>query len=73
MTPRRELTGPVETEPSSDRYWGIDDIASFLNVSRRGVERHKSSGRMPRPTLTVGRLPRWNPATIRAWAEGGAR
>jgi excisionase family DNA binding protein len=54
-----------------DRLWSIDDVAKYLNVSRRGVERLKSSGKLPRPALTIGRLPRWRPEVIREWIERG--
>jgi excisionase family DNA binding protein len=59
--------------PSSGRLWGIDDIAAYLAVSRRGVERLISAGRLPAPCVRVGRLPRWRPETIREWAETGGR
>jgi predicted DNA-binding transcriptional regulator AlpA len=49
------------------------DLTRVLNCSRRVVERLRSSGRLPAPDLTIGRMPRWKPATIRAWIEGGGR
>ena len=56
----------------ADRLWSIVDIATYLNVSRRGIERLKSACRLPKPTLFVGCLPRWSPELIRGWvAEGG--
>jgi hypothetical protein len=51
----------------------IDDWARILNISRRAVERLKSAGRLPRPDLTIGRMPRWRPMTIRRWIEEGGK
>ena len=72
--PLSEATNPAaETAPPPDRLWGIDDVARYLSVSRRGVERLKSSGRLPKPALRIGRLPRWRPEEIREWVERGGR
>jgi predicted DNA-binding transcriptional regulator AlpA len=50
------------------------DLARWLNCSRREVERMRSSGRLPRPDLILGRRsPRWRPEKIRAWIESGGR
>jgi predicted DNA-binding transcriptional regulator AlpA len=50
----------------------LDEVARALGVSRRALERERSAGRLPRPDLTIGRMPLWTPETIRAWiAEGG--
>jgi predicted DNA-binding transcriptional regulator AlpA len=52
----------------------MTDLARVLNCSRREVERMRSAGRLPRPDLFIGtRSPRWRPATIRAYLEGGSR
>jgi hypothetical protein len=72
-TPSDAVPPPEADPPLSDRLWSIDDIAAYLNVSRRGVERLKSAGRLPRPTVVIGRLPRYAPAEIIAWAERGGR
>ncbi len=60
----------IEIEP----LWRIKDVYTFLNCSRRSVERIKSSGELPKPDRIVGkRSPRWKPETIRAWVERGGR
>jgi hypothetical protein len=46
-----------------------DDLAAFLNTSRRTVERLRSAGKLSRPDLTIGRMPRWRPETLRRWVE----
>ncbi len=63
--PGRTLTAGMEPLLS------IDDLAAILNCSRRLVERMRSAGKVPPPDLHVGRMPRWKPATIRAWIERG--
>lgn len=50
----------------------IDDLAVVLSCSRRLVERMRSSGKVPKPDLYVGRCPRWRPETVRSWIGEGA-
>jgi predicted DNA-binding transcriptional regulator AlpA len=57
--------------PNPDRLWSLADVSTYLHVSRRAVERLKSGGRLPRPIVVVGRLPRWRPEDVRQWAEEG--
>jgi predicted DNA-binding transcriptional regulator AlpA len=52
----------------------MDDLTRVLNCSRREVERMRSSGRLPKPDLYIGkRSPRWKPETIRQWVERAGR
>jgi predicted DNA-binding transcriptional regulator AlpA len=51
----------------------LEDLCRILGCSRRKVETMKSSGRLPVPDLHIGRLPRWKPASIRAWLDNQAR
>ena len=51
----------------------IGDLARFLATSRRTVERERSAGRLPKPDLHIGTMPRWRPETILRWVEGGGR
>jgi predicted DNA-binding transcriptional regulator AlpA len=46
---------------------GVDDLARVLAVGRRTIERERAAGRLPRPDLHIGRMPRWRPDTIRDW------
>lgn len=58
-------------EADPDRLWGIADVGRYLHVSRRGVERLRAAGRLPRPAIVIGRMPRWKAETIRRWIDGG--
>ena len=49
----------------------IDDLAAILRCSRRVVERLRSGGKVPKPDIKIGKMPRWKAATIRAWIEKG--
>ncbi|MGE3819865.1 MAG: helix-turn-helix transcriptional regulator [Isosphaeraceae bacterium] len=62
QSPRVENAAPL---------WTISDIATYLCVSRRGVERLIASGALPRPCARIGRLPRWKPIDIIEWVEKG--
>jgi hypothetical protein len=52
---------------------GIDDLARILNCSRRLVERMRAAGKIPTPDFKVGKMPRWQPETIRRWLEKGGK
>ncbi|MGA2701531.1 MAG: helix-turn-helix domain-containing protein [Isosphaeraceae bacterium] len=62
-------TLPAGIEP----MLGIDDLAALLSCSRRLVERMRSAGKVPRPDIKIGKMPRWKAATIRAWIERGGK
>jgi hypothetical protein len=73
---------PEDTRPEAKRgpilpagiepLLGIDDLAAVLNCSRRLVERMRSAGKVPKPDIQIGKMPRWRVETIRRWiAEGG--
>jgi excisionase family DNA binding protein len=47
----------------------IEDWCDLLRCGRRTIERMRSAGRLPRPDLHVGRLPRWRADTAREWLE----
>ena len=65
---------PPEPAPRPlEPMMSITDIAEYLCVDRRTIERLRASGRFPKPCITVGRLPRWSPRTVREWAERGGR
>jgi hypothetical protein len=71
--PGPEAPTEAALPPSADRLWSIDDIGVYLDVSRRAVERLKSAGRLPRPTVVIGRMPRWEAQSIWDWARRGGR
>jgi hypothetical protein len=51
----------------------LDDLARILRVSRRTLERDRSAGKMPKPDLHVGKMPRWRPETLRRWIDQGGQ
>jgi predicted DNA-binding transcriptional regulator AlpA len=51
----------------------LDELASALGVSRRAIERERSAGRFPRPDLTIGKMPLWQPESVRQWIERGGQ
>lgn len=62
----------ARSEPPIKRVaWRIKDVARTLGVSRATVERHRASGRLPKPDVTLGRMPMWRPETIQGWIEQG--
>lgn len=56
-----------------ERMLSIDDLAALLSCSRRLVERMRSAGKVPKPDIKIGKMPRWRVETIRRWIEGGGR
>jgi predicted DNA-binding transcriptional regulator AlpA len=52
----------------------IADLCRILGIDRRSLERMRSAGRLPRPTMYVcRRSPRWTAEVIRAWIEQGGQ
>lgn len=49
---------------------GVEEVAQTLGVSVKHVRRMADSGRMPRP-IRLGRLLKWNRATIESWCAAG--
>jgi len=49
--------------------WSIADVADYLHVSTRTVERIRTDGDMPL-AMVFGRSVRWEPSSIRTWARG---
>ena len=58
---------PSHQAHSIEPLLGIAELAKVLNCSRRLVERMRSSGRLPKPTLMCGKCPRWSADVIRRW------
>jgi predicted DNA-binding transcriptional regulator AlpA len=50
----------------------LEGLTTFLNTSRRTVERLKASGKLPKPDIRLGRMPRWRPETLLGWLEDNA-
>lgn len=64
---RTRLAEALAPAPALEPLLGVNDVADLLSIGRRTVERMRSAGKLPRPDLHVGRLPRWQTATIRGW------
>jgi len=84
--PRRQARGedqsPVKQADSTESVnaghvieslLSIDDLARILLCSRRLVERMRSAGKIPKPDIRIGKMPRWRAETIREWIESGGR
>jgi predicted DNA-binding transcriptional regulator AlpA len=73
MTRPSAIASPEAATPLVAPLLSIADLTHILNAGRATVERLKSSGKLPKPDLKIGRMPRWKPETIRRWIdEGGA-
>jgi len=57
----------------ADALWTSQDVADFLRVSLRWVEKQRALSVLPCVSLPGRRLVRYDPATIRAWALQRAR
>jgi predicted DNA-binding transcriptional regulator AlpA len=49
--------------------WSIRQVAASLDIGRRTLEREIAAGRFPRADFHIGKMPRWRPATVRAWVQ----
>lgn len=59
---------PQATPRRSEPLWTSQDVADFLQVSLRWVEKQRALGVLPCVTLPGRRLVRYDPEAIRAWA-----
>jgi predicted DNA-binding transcriptional regulator AlpA len=51
----------------------LNGMADMLAVSRRTVERMRSAGKIPKPDVLVGKMPRWKLETFWRWIDQQAR
>ena len=71
---RRELAGQpravelASSPPTTGALWTADDVAAFLKASRSWVYQQSEAGRLP--CLKVVGLLRFDPAVVRAFAQG---
>ena len=49
-----------------ERFWTIQDVAFWLTLHPRTVERWVSARKMPKP-IRLGNFVRWDPETLRRW------
>jgi hypothetical protein len=55
-----------------------EDLATFLKIDLRTLDRMRAGGRLPKPDLVLGArgrgcIARWKPASIRAWLDRGGK
>jgi len=62
-----------ETRTTSDRLWTPQEVANDLKVSRSWVYQKAESGMIPVFRMPGSSLLRFNPGTIRAFANGETR
>jgi predicted DNA-binding transcriptional regulator AlpA len=53
--------------PAPEALWDIRGVAAYLHVSATTVERFRRHGELP-SAIILGRIVRWEPSDIRAWA-----
>jgi len=59
---------PVQpTHEAPDHCVGKAELARYLGISTRTLDRANAMGLLPKPDLVVGRSPRWSPDTIKRW------
>ncbi len=56
------------TARRADPLWTSKDVATFLQVSLRWVEKQRALGVLPCIALPGRRLVRYDPDAVRAWA-----
>jgi excisionase family DNA binding protein len=58
----------IETTRQSEPLWTIQEVASYLNVSQRTIERLRHDGRFPE-AIRIGRSVRFEVNAIATWAR----
>jgi predicted DNA-binding transcriptional regulator AlpA len=72
-TDQKKLAGSVEENvamaaPSFEKPWDKRVVAQYLGISLSGLDKLLAAGRGP-PGFRAGRLLRWRPSVVRAWAQ----
>jgi excisionase family DNA binding protein len=60
-----EHGAPLSVGPAD--WWTTDEVAEYLTVSASTVRSYLSRNQMPHPDRRFGRLPVWQPETIKTW------
>lgn len=60
-----EHGSPLSVGPAD--WWTTDEVAEYLTVSASTVRAYLSRNQMPPPDRRFGRLPVWQPETIKTW------
>jgi hypothetical protein len=66
--PQNSVSG-TRSSLAFSRLLSTDDIATLLHAGRRTVERMRAGGKLPKPDLFVGKMPRWKADTIFGWID----
>ncbi len=61
-------TSLASARGSREPLWTSQDVADFLQVSLRWVEKQRALGTLPSVPLPGRRLVRYDPERVRAWA-----
>ncbi len=61
-------TSPHSDSSSTQPLWTSQNVADFLQVSLRWVEKQRALGTLPCVPLPGRRLVRYDPERVRAWA-----
>jgi hypothetical protein len=55
------------SDNTSDRMFGKQELADFLRISVRTLDRLDARRLIPEPDLTIGRSPKWLSETVKRW------
>lgn len=72
-TAARQRETTVASLPQPEKLIGRDELASLLGINKRTLDRYRSDGTIPAPSIMIGSMPRWLPSTIAAWQNGERR
>jgi excisionase family DNA binding protein len=53
---------------TSEKLWGVDEVAEYLGISVRALYMLRHRGGAP-PGFKVGRKVKWIPAEVQRWAS----
>jgi excisionase family DNA binding protein len=70
---RLTLVDPPSLAAAIEPLLTTSDLARLLVCDRRTIERMRSAGKLPKPDIKIGRMPRWKRSTIEAWLERGGK
>jgi predicted DNA-binding transcriptional regulator AlpA len=74
VAPAKSRRGRPNPIPIRERLLiGLDDVACLMSISRRNLERLRSSGRFPQPDRKVGKRVLWQPTTVIEWVSSGEK
>ena len=69
QTVRQAVKDALALPNKPDRLLSADDLAAFLNVSRRKVDEMQNSGELPQPIRFGRRVRRWQSKQIKSWLD----